>query len=346
MADEILFKAMAETTRRRLLQVLSEQELSVSELVHTLEQPQSTISRHLKVLRESGLLVDRRVGTTVLYSTSPYRKGATDAPNGRGAHGRNGMGLRDQMLEWAAQQGVDDRIRDRINDVLRRRPEYSNEFFDTIGSRWDQLRVEAFGEVFQFEALTALLPADWTVADIGTGTGYLLPMLAERFNQVIAIDPSEAMLDTAKNRPELADRGNVDFREGALSQLPLADGEADLVIASLVLHHVASPPDALGEIRRCVVGGGRLLVIEQAPHGNAEFQSRMGDERDGIAPDELKTQVTRAGFADVEISRLTTVHSAPRFAGQVPGLYALAASAPEQSGAPKAGTGKSKRSRR
>ena len=95
---------------------------------------------------------------------------------------------------------------------------------------------------------TASFPAAWTVADIGTGTGYLLPILAARFQRVIAVEPAGAMLDAARNRPELKTAANVEFREGSLAPLPLADREVNLAIASLVLHHVARPIDALREL--------------------------------------------------------------------------------------------------
>ncbi|GMV96398.1 MAG: metalloregulator ArsR/SmtB family transcription factor [Phycisphaerae bacterium] len=313
-----LFKAVAETTRQRLLQVLAGRELSVSELVAVLRLPQSTVSRHLKVLREAGLLVDRRVGTAVLYTT---REPDHARPGG---NGHAAADLREHLLNWAGQEPMDARIAERLDRVLRRRNGQGG-FFERIGTRWDQLRVEAFGECFHFEALSALLPSEWTVADLGAGTGYLLPVLAGRFRRVIAVDPASAMLEAARNRPELRAAANVEFREGSLEKLPLADGELDLAIASLVLHHLARPTDGLAELRRVVRTPGRLLIVEQREHDNDAFHERMGDVFRGFEPRQLQEWVRSAGFVDIQVCPLASARPAARQEGTVPGLFALVA---------------------
>lgn len=325
----IIFKAMADTTRQRVLQVLSLHELSVSELVDVLGLPQSTVSRHLKVLRDAGLLTDRRVGATVLYAARPTA-GASGGElvacteNGGGNGGRI-LGLRDHLLDWAGHEPLDERTRERLERTIQRRRATSEDFFERIGTRWDQLRLEAFGEAFHLEALTALLPAEWTVADIGTGTGYLLPILSARFTKVIAVEPAGAMLDAARERAEMRTAGNVAFREGSLDALPLEPGEADLAIASLVLHHVPRPVEALRELRRAVRGGGRLLIIEQREHGNHAFHERMGDHWRGFAPDQLEAWAREAGFSDARVLPLAYAKPQGRQTGEVPALYALVA---------------------
>jgi len=307
-----MFKALADATRQRLLRVLSAHELSVSELVQVLEQPQSTISRHLKVLREAELVVDRRAGATTLYAVPAS-----------GAGRSNGHGLRDQLLEWIGNERLDAGTQARLEQVLAMRR--GGSFFETIGSRWDQLRVDAFGDAFHLEALTALLPREWTVADIGTGTGYLLPILAERFVRVVAVDPAANMLELARRRPELREAGNVEFRAGSLEALPLGDGELDLAIASLVLHHVAEPAAALREVGRCVRPGGRLLMVEQAAHEHQVFHDRMGDVWWGFEPATLEGWVADAGFDTVRVSWLRSARTSSRNMGEVPRLFVLTA---------------------
>lgn len=309
---EMMFKALADATRQRLLRVLSAHELSVSELVQVLEQPQSTISRHLKVLRDAELVVDRRAGATTLYAVAPVAGGRA-----------NGHGLRDQLLEWIGNERLDAGTQARLEQVLAVRR--GGSFFETIGSRWDQLRVDAFGDAFHLEALTALLPRDWTVADIGTGTGYLLPVLAERFAKVIAVDPAANMLELARRRPELREATNVEFRAGSLEQLPLGDGELDLAIASLVLHHVAEPAAALREAGRCVRTGGRLLLVEQAAHEHQVFHDRMGDVWWGFEPEAVEACVAEAGFGQVRVSGLRSARTSGRSVGEVPRLFVLTA---------------------
>lgn len=327
---ELLFKAMADATRQRILRVLTAEELSVTELVEVLDQPQSTISRHLKTLRDAGLVVERRSGPTVLHSTWPLTLEASEPPastHGNGhENGANVAALRNRLLGWVSQQQLGAELRERLDRILRLRQAEQVNFFDTIGARWDQLRIEAFGEAFHLEALTWLLPADWTVADVGTGTGYLLPLLASRFARVIAVDPAESMLEAARSRFGLEQASNISFRAGSLESLPIESAGLDLAIASLVLHHVAEPCAALAELRRCIRPGGTLLVIEQEPHHHAEFHERMGDRWWGFEPDALARWSHEAGFANVRVHALPTARPTVRRTLDCPKLIALVAS--------------------
>jgi len=337
MGTELLFKALADATRQRLLRVLSLQELSVSELVEVLDQPQSTLSRHLKVLRQAGLLVDRRSRTTVLYAAvPPDRQLPGHGPVAR--LGGNGLrrsstginGLRGRLLEWVGNEELDPTVQARLERVISRRSGPRRDFFESVGARWDQLRIEAFGEVFHFEALAALLPAEWTVADIGTGTGYLLPVLSSRFHRVIAVEPAGTMLEVARNRCAQISANNVVFREGSLSRLPLDNGEVDLAIASLVLHHVDWVEPALAELRRCIRVGGRLLIVEQEEHHHPEFHERMGDHWWGFSPEALAERVGQAGFAGMKVRPLCTARPARPHVNDVPKLFVLTAVADKQ----------------
>jgi SAM-dependent methyltransferase/DNA-binding MarR family transcriptional regulator len=330
VTNGLIFKAMADTTRQRLLCVLSKHELSVSELVEVLDQPQSTISRHLKVLRAAGLLIDRRLGATVRYAVrqalSPL--GRSPVVAGKPQNVDRADDLRAQLLGWVEREPLGPVLDERLAAVIRRRHADTTGFFESIGARWDELRVDAFGEVFHLEALNLLLPPDWTVADIGTGTGYLLPALSGLCRQVIAVEPAGRMLEAARNRPELKSARNIVFREGALAELPIEDGELDLAIASLVLHHVEEPRAALREIRRCLRAGGHLLIIEQQEHEYAGFRDRMGDHWWGFPPETLEGWLTEAGFGDVRSRRLSAARPRNRGAADVPGLFAVTARKP------------------
>jgi ubiquinone/menaquinone biosynthesis C-methylase UbiE/DNA-binding transcriptional ArsR family regulator len=323
----LMLKAMADPTRQRLLRVLSCNELTVSELVEVLDQPQSTVSRHLGVLRESGLLADRRFGSSVRYAALPPNPVPPQGQAGGNGHNESGhvAALRDRLLDWAGQTELDEATCGRLAAVLSRRRTQADGFFDVVGARWDQLRIEAFGQAFHLEALTALLPAEWVVADIGTGTGYLLGVLASRFRKVIAVDPAEAMLAVARHRAEVKAARNVEFRQGSLEELPIAPAEVDLAIASLVLHHVEQPTDALAELARCLRPGGWLLVIEQEPHAFAEFHERMGDRWWGFEPAALADQARAAGFGAVTTRPLVSARPANGKTIDAPALFALTA---------------------
>lgn len=283
--DGRIFQALSDSTRQRILQLLIAEELNVTELVAILKQPQSTVSRHLRVLRSTGLIVDRRDGVTTFY---------------RAASSNNGNdGLTSILMSWLGSLPLTAALENRLARVLRERHDAASSFFERLGKRWDDLRVSAFGEAFAFEAFLSLMPRDWTVADIGSGTGYLLPALADSFARVIAVDPAPAMLECARQRVHDNNLGNVELRQGDLNRLPIDDKSCDLAIALLVLHHVPTPDTALAEIHRVVRPGGRLLIVEQLLHENQKFYETMQDHWWGFDPQDLVRQTAAAGFGSV-----------------------------------------------
>jgi len=228
------------------------------------------------------------------------------------------------LQTWLAAQPLAKALAARLERVLQRRTDESSGFFDRLGSRWDQLRSAAFGDAFAFEAMLGLLPRDWTVADIGTGTGFLLPSLAARFSRVIAVDASPAMLGCAKRRVTDSGATNVEFHPGDLGKLPIADGACDAAIACLVLHHVAKPPEALDELHRILRPGGRALIVEQRAHENQAFYETMQDLWWGFDEAALVIQMAAAGFTDVTVMPL---HRRETASGRLeaPDLFALSA---------------------
>ena len=311
MGSEAIFKALADSTRQKILQTLLQHELSVTELVEVLGQPQSTVSRHLKVLRNAELILDRRNGVTVHYSPSSA------------AVGGDNSSLQAHLVRWLEWEAPPKALQRRIRQVLERRHAETVGFFESVGQRWDQMRTDCFGGSFHLEALTALLPKSWVVADIGAGTGYLLPALAGAFEKVIAIEPVTTLLEAARSRPELRGADNIDFRSGDLRELPMANGEADLAIAMLVLHHVPDPATALGEINRVVKPEGRVLVVEQQTHRCEAFREMMGGRWWGFERSRLADLVREAGFKDLVCRELETAGPTSASAPETPGLFVL-----------------------
>lgn len=310
MDSEIVFRALADRTRQRLLRLLHAQELSVSELVAVLGQPQSTVSRHLRVLREAGLIRDRRAGAAVMYRvvTGPAKSPPTGSmPSAHAAALDNGQDLPRQILDWVAGQELPATLRARLAGVIDARGDVSRKFFDHVAREWDALREEHFGPCFHLEAFLSLLPPAWTVLDVGSGTGYLLPALGRQFAHVLAVEPVESMLGVSRQRVQGRGLSNIDLRQGDLTALPIAAGAVDLAIAVLVLHHVPSPREALGELYRVVRPGGRLLVVEQAAHENAVFRERMQDQWWGFEPGEFLEMTRSAGFSDAVSRPLATL---------------------------------------
>ncbi len=311
--SEEMFRGLADATRQKLMQLLQSEELNVTELVAILGQPQSTISRHLKVLRATGLVHDRRNGATSLYSAVQPRPDQDE--------------LHPVLLDWLRRRPLPKRLQERLSRVLRRRQDQTIGFFERMGDRWDELRAEAFGEAFATEAFLALLPRDWTVVDIGTGTGYMLPVLAEHFREVLAVEPAEAMLECARQRAAARNCSNVLFHHGDLGRLPIGDGSCDLAIACLVLHHVSDPGQAVGEMFRVLRTGGRILIVEQEAHENEAFFEMMQDRWWGFEPAELARSVSAAGFRDVRHHGLSAA-GGRRGATESPGLFVVSAERP------------------
>lgn len=314
--SENVFRAVADPTRQRLLRLLLQEELNVSELVDILEQPQSTVSRHLHILRAAGLAKDRRQGTSICYSAG------VSAPAGDD----DAMSL---VTDWLRRRPLPQALQVRLEKALQRRRDETLDFFQRLGHRWDALRQETFGEAFAFEAFLALLPQEWTVVDLGAGTGFLLPALARNFQHVVAIEPTPAMLECARQR--VADRqlDNVSFQQEDLSQLSLREQSCDLATACLVLHHVADPAKAIRETFRVLRPGGWLLLIEQAAHELAGFREQMQDRLWGFEPQALCREVTNCGFDGVRPLPLRE----PRGPGspvEAPGLFVITGRRPDR----------------
>jgi ubiquinone/menaquinone biosynthesis C-methylase UbiE/DNA-binding transcriptional ArsR family regulator len=299
------FSALSDATRCRTLFVLERQELTVTELCAVLQLPQSTVSRHLKTLAEAGLVVSRRDGTSRYYSP---------APSDDGAQARIWEVTRGALAD-SPNAAADGR---RLERVLARRGETSQQFFATTAGQWDRLRDELFGTEFAAAALVGLLPDTWVVGDLGCGTGATAARLAPHVARVIGVDGSAEMLAAAATR--VARFGNVDLRRGPLEALPVEGGSLDAALMLLVLHHLPAPADALAEAARVLKPGGRLLVVDMLPHEHEEYRRQMGHVWLGFADDHLRRLLSQAGFVR------PTIH-APLSATDAkgPGLFAASA---------------------
>ena len=204
--------ALADTTRSRLLLLLDRHELTVSELCGIMQLPQSTVSRHLKALADSGWISARAEGTSNVY--------AMTRDDLDGSARRLWALVREQVGPTPAAMN-DQR---RAQTVLAERRTKSQEFFSSSAGQWDRLRDDLFGERFHLAALPAFADSEWTVGDLGCGTGQLTAALAPFVRHVIAVDASAAMLQAAKKRLHGFD--NVELRRGDLEALPIDDATA------------------------------------------------------------------------------------------------------------------------
>jgi ArsR family transcriptional regulator len=272
---------LADPTRLRLLRVLEHQELGVVELCEILQLPQSTVSRHLKVLADQDWLENRRQGTANLYRMAPGLQIAAR---------KLWRLVREQTEGWATVLQDDLRLEVR----LRARRDETERFFSGAAGDWNQLRAELYGATFGRRALFALLPPEWTVADLGCGTGELTFELAHHVRRVIGIDQSAAMLRAARRRTE--GLANVALHRSELEAIAIEDGACDAAILVLVLAYVADVPPILSEVGRILRPGGALVLIDLMRHDDEDFCRRMGQARLGFDPTELRGLLATAGF--------------------------------------------------
>ncbi len=308
-AEPAIFDRMgtlADPTRGRLLLLLERHVLSVGELCSVLQQPQSTVSRHLKVLGDGGWITSWRDGTSRNYTMAGDRLDAAGRELWRVVRGG---------VDGMPAAGQD---RARLASVLADRRGRSREFFSSAAGEWDRLRAELFGARAELAPLLGLLDPRWTIGDLGCGTGSSAAALAPFVARVIAVDESPAMLEAARRR--LAGSANVELRPGSLEALPVGDGELDAAILGLVLHHVADPPAALAEAARALAPGGRLLVIDMMPHDRERYRQEMGHLWLGFPGEQLAAWLTEAGFAAPHLTELP-----PDPAARGPNLFAAGA---------------------
>lgn len=287
--------AVADGTRSRVLMVLERHEMTVNELRAVLQLPQSTASRHLKVLADHRWVVSRAEGTSRLYRMVEK----LDTP------GRRLWQLVKEQVAATAAAAHDAR---RIESVLARRRSRSQRFFSSSAGKWDRLRAELFGERADILGLLSLLDDRWTVADLGCGTGKITELIAPFVGRVIAIDDSAAMLAAARRR--LSALENVEIRSGALESVPLDDGSVDVALVFLALHYVAEPEKAIAEAARVLRRGGRLVVVDMMPHDREELIHEMGHVWRGFSEDHISGLFANAGLGGVRYRPLPADASA------------------------------------
>jgi ArsR family transcriptional regulator len=282
-------EGLSDPTRLRLLHLLEKSELGVAELCEVLQLPQSTVSRHLKVLLDQGWIDAERQGANRLY-----RMAEDVDPSAR----RLWRLAREESGRWATLQH--DRLR--LERRLRERKSSAESFFAGAAADWDRLRAEWYGTGFGNAALLALADPAWTVADLGCGTGALSAAIAPFVLRVVGVDQSEDMLHAARRRT--AGAPNVELRQGALEALPLEDKSCDAALLVLALGWVEDPAQVLSEAARIVRPGGRLVLVDAVLHADEVFRRRAGQVWPGFETSGVEALLAAAGFADARCSPL------------------------------------------
>jgi SAM-dependent methyltransferase len=286
-ATASLLKSLADPGRIAIARLLLSGTFNVGELTEVLGAGQSTISRNLRILMDAGLLDARKEGRQSWYS---WRAGLPASQRA----------LKDWVAEHAPD--LDTSTGRRVQDVWESRRLRSAAFFDSV----DPTDASAawLGSSDCVPALLEQIGKAACVLDLGTGSGRLLPGLAARATTVIGVDASPALLEEARRRTADLPAESIDLRLGDMAHLPVGNGEVDVVVANMVLHHLPEPARVFPEIRRVLRPGGALLIGEFLPHSEEWMRESLADQWLGLPPADLTDWLDEAGFGSVDIQPL------------------------------------------
>lgn len=287
-------KAASDPTRLRILVVLSANELSVGQMCRVLDQSQPRVSRHLKILHEAGLLARHAEGTSALYL--------------RARHGL-GRDVYDSLVALVdSTDPVVERDAERLAGVRAERAQRAAAYFEEIATSWDELRDRHVADSYVEKAM--LFAVDdveiGDLIDIGTGTGRVLEIFADRIQRGLGVDTSQKMLTVARSR--LAGTGSVNcaVRPGSATDLGVGPESFDVATIHQVLHFLDEPDRAVTAAAEALRPGGRLLVVDFAPHDHQELRTDHAHVRLGFDDREVETWFAAAGLTTRE-----TVHLVP-----------------------------------
>ncbi|MBK9082542.1 MAG: metalloregulator ArsR/SmtB family transcription factor [Rhizobiales bacterium] len=277
-------EAAGEETRLRLLALLAEAELTVSELVAILGQSQPRVSRHLKLLVEAGLVDRHREGAWAFFRLAERTPLAAVARAALDA------------LDPADQTIVADRAR--LAETRAARAEQAARYFAAHAGDWASLRRMHAPDERVEAALADVVGAGpfHAALDLGTGSGRMLELFAPQAGRAVGVDQSPAMLAVARAALERAGLRHAQLRQGDLYALPVEREGYDLVILHQVLHYLDDPARALREAARALRPGGRLVVVDFAPHDHEALRTQHAHRRLGFADAEIAGAMAEAGL--------------------------------------------------
>lgn len=278
-------RAAGEITRARILALLAHGELSVGELAQVLNQSQPRLSRHLKFLTGAGLVERLPEGAWVFYRLPAEGQARELVDSLNAAIDPDDTELRRDL--------------ERLHEVKAERAGAAAEYFSRVADDWDRLRTLHYSDDHIEKAVLAAAgagPFD-LVVDFGTGTGRMLALFADKAKRVEGIDLSHQMLTVARSKLQEAGAANASVRHGDATASPYADSCASLVIIHQVLHFLDDPARALNEAARVLKPGGRLVVVEFAPHALEHLRTDHAHRHLGVSEHDLGRWAEKAGLA-------------------------------------------------
>jgi len=294
-----ILKTLSDPTRLRLLALIQREELSVAELQEILGMAQSRISTQLALLRQAGLVTDRRDGRKAFYSLR------TDLP------ARTAALLR-AAIDAVGGQAILQDDRAGIDRALQKRRRVAEQYFNLIAGRLGRQHCpgrswEAIGHL-----LLRLVPAI-TVADLGAGEGLISQLLARRARKVWCVDNSPRMVEVGTDLARRNRLQNLEYRLGDIESVPLPAASVDLAILSQALHHARHPQQAVNEAHRILRPGGQVLILDLNEHRFEKARDLYADIWLGFKQSALHAFLRKAGFTKVEVTAVSRETAPPHF---------------------------------
>lgn len=292
-------KILADVTRLRIINLLAGEELAVTELQEILGMGQSRISSQLALLRQAGLVNDRREGKRAFYSLAEHLDPATRS-------------LLDAACSAAAAAPETAADRTALDLVLNRRRQIAEQYFNTIAGRLGKNYCPGRSWESIGHFLLRLFP-HITVADLGAGEGMISQLMARRAAKVWCIDNSPRMVEVGTELAAKNGLANLEYKLGELEQVPLPDQSVDLALLSQALHHARRPQVAVKEAWRILKPGGQVAVLDLKEHTFEKARELYADEWLGFTESSLHAFLKKAGFQQVEVNVVAREPGEPFF---------------------------------
>jgi ubiquinone/menaquinone biosynthesis C-methylase UbiE len=293
-----VLQLLSDSTRLRMLRLLSQEELSVAELQEILEMGQSRISSHLGLLRRNNLVVDRKDGKRTYYTLR------TESSS---KHEFIRLALSEESEEdfWESDQSA-------LSRIVDRRRQESERYFDEVAERLGKNYVpgrtwEAIGH-FLFRLVPSI-----TIVDLGAGDGMISQLLADRAKKVICVDSSKSMVRLGTDLAKRKGLSNLEYKLGDLEKIPLSANSVDLALMSQSLHHALHPEHALEEAYRVIKPGGQLIVIDLKKHPFEKARELYGDHWLGFGENEIYRMMVACGFRGAKVEVVAKEKKKPFF---------------------------------